>query len=470
MLSRVKQRYWSVLPLTPTNVRDFNSPYKTSSAFAGNTLLISPEFLMEEGLVSRRFTRSKPALPARRVDYAAVSSMRNALLKRAYENFTENRSNTTINPSEFEDFRFANTQWLEDYALYKALRKNSRKPWYAWPNKLRDREPLALARKKRNMKRLVEQEEFEQFLFFRQWRSLKDFCAEKGVSIIGDLSFYVGYDSADVWSHPEIFKLDAHKKPTHLGGVPPDYFSKRGQLWDNPVYDWRELKETGFDWWMRRIRHNLELFDVLRLDHFRGFTAYWQIPAATRSPKTGKWIRAPSESFFKALEKSFPSLPFIAEDLGVITRSVRKAIKQLGLQGMNVLLFAFDGNRDNPHLPRNHLRNSVVFTGTHDTNTVRGWFTQEATAEEKQEVLKLIGRKISAKEVSGEFIKLAMASPACLSIIPAQDVLSLGAEARMNHPAKQRGNWEWRAAPSQITYKKLGRVKELTEAFGRDGC
>jgi 4-alpha-glucanotransferase len=318
------------------------------------------------------------------------------------------------------------------------------------------------------MKERIEEEKFTQFIFFRQWKSLRDYCHKKKVNIVGDLAFYVSYDSADAWAHPEILKLDSRKRLEYVGGAPPDFFSRSGQIWRNPVYEWKELQRTGFSWWMNRIRHYLNLFDLLRLDHFRGFIAYWQVPAAARTAKKGRWIKAKSGNFFQTLHRSFPNLPFIAEDLGVITNNVRKPMKLLGIPGMRVLLFAFNGKRSNPHLPSNHTRNSVAFTGNHDTNTVKGWFVNEATDEERRRSFKCIGRTVSETEIGGEFIKLTLTSAAFLSIVPTQDILGLGTEARMNQPGRQFNNWEWRVTPEQLGSRRFEEFREITEASGRD--
>jgi 4-alpha-glucanotransferase len=318
------------------------------------------------------------------------------------------------------------------------------------------------------MKERIEEEKFAQFIFFRQWKSLRDYCHKKKISVIGDQAFYVSYDSADAWAHPEILKLDSRKRLEYVGGAPPDFFSRNGQIWRNPVYAWGELQKTGFSWWINRIRHYLNLFDLLRLDHFRGFIAYWQVPATAKTARKGRWKKAKSRDFFHTLQRSFPDLPFIAEDLGVITRSVEKSMKLLGIPGMRVLLFAFDGKRGNPHLPSNHARNSVAYTGNHDTNTVRGWFVNEATDEERRRAFKCIGRTVSETEISYEFIRLALASPAFLSIVPVQDILALGTEARMNQPGRQFNNWEWRVTSEQLTVRRFDEFGELTQASGRD--
>ena len=299
----------------------------------------------------------------------------------------------------------------------------------------------------------MEREKFAQYLFFNQWHTLKNYCHKRQVSVVGDMPFYVAYDSADVWVHPELFELNTRGQPRFVGGVPPDYFSATGQLWGNPVYNWKKMAETGFEWWIDRIRHNLTLYDTLRLDHFRGFIAYWQVPAQAKTAQAGRWVKTPSTAFFKETQKAFPSLPFIAEDLGYIDEPVLQAIARLGIPGMKVLLFGFDGSEGNPHLPKNHTECSVVYTGTHDTNTAKGWFNDEASAKEKRKVCKAIGKHVSTREVGFELAKLALASKSRWCVVPLQDVLGLGSNARMNNPsnpvATGRGGLQansWRTA------------------------
>lgn len=467
LLSKTNQHYWSILPLGPTSTQYGNSPYHATSAFAGNTLLLSPEILVEEGLLANEDIEPIKQ-PFGRVDFKTVTTTKEKMKKKAYLNFTQNKTSAIkVSEYDFEKFCLENLSWLNDYALFSALEGVTEKPWYLWPSQLRDRDAKALAQKEAELKNNVDQEKFAQFIFSRQWSFLKEYCQTKEVAVFGDLPFYMSYDSVDVWVHPELFMLDNKKQPNYVGGVPPDYFSKSGQRWGNPTYNWRELEKTHFQWWISRIQRNLKLCDILRFDHFRGFTAYWQIPASFKTAKKGRWIRSPSKSFFKTLKWFFPNLPFVAEDLGLITSNVRENLSLLGIPGMKVLVFAFNGSLDNPNIPMNHTKNSVVYTGTHDTNTVKGWFIDEATCKEKELLFKCIGKKVSKNQVCREFIKLALSSNANLSIIPLQDLLSLGSEARMNHPAKPSLNWEWRLKSEQLTNKNFEEFKKLTEASGR---
>ena len=460
-LSRGKQHYWSILPLSPTRFNEGNSPYQTNSAFAGNPLLISPEKLVENHLLPKTFLHMA-SLATSKVNYKPIYTQKERMLEVAYANFKKCSKQAADVPFSFEEFCSENSEWLNDYALYSALRKKANNPWYNWPSALRKRDPMAIAKRESALKVEIEREKFTQWIFFAQLFSLKDFCETKQVSFIGDMPFYVTYDSADVWVHPELFSLNSYGKLQFVGGVPPDYFSSSGQLWGNPIYNWKKMEQTGFQWWIDRISHNLKLYDKLRLDHFRGFVAYWQVAASAKTAKNGLWVKAPSEAFFKALKNAFPQLPFIAEDLGCIDDDVITAIKRLDVPGMRVLLFAFDGPKDNPHLPANHVKNSVAFTGTHDTNTVKGWFTSEAKSKEKQLLFKLISRKVSAKDVSSELVRLALNSVADLSIIPLQDVLGLGSEARMNNPGQLGNNWEWRATPNQLTNETVCKLHHVT--------
>ncbi len=464
LLARHKQHYWSILPLTPARLQDGNSPYQTSSAFAGNTLLISPEKLAEDGLLPKVYL-TNTAKSLGRVDYRFAYAQKMRLVEEAYGNFKKSKISAVASSFTLEDF--CAESWVDDYALYCALRKKAAEPWYSWPSAIRRREKWAVAEKQQAFREEVELQKFAQYLFFSQWHTLRNYCQAKQVRVIGDMPFYVAYDSADVWVNPELFKLNTKGKPRFVSGVPPDYFSSNGQLWGNPVYNWKKMSETDFKWWINRIRHSLKMYDKLRLDHFRGFVAYWQVPASAATAKDGRWVKACPQEFLDSVKTAFPSLPFIAEDLGVINEPVRQTIGKLGIPGMRVLVFAFDGDKNNPHLPRNHPTNSVVLTGTHDTNTVRGWFVNEATAKERQNVFRVIGRKVSAEEVPLEMVKLAQSSVAKLSIIPFQDVLSLGSKARMNNPSKSSGNWEWRVTSKQLANKKLEALADVTTANGR---
>jgi 4-alpha-glucanotransferase len=464
-LARARQSYWQVLPLNPpTLTENPYSPYNCLSAFAGNTMLISPELLYRQGLLSKKYIQEKPDFPEGRLDYRTVISYKTKLLDAAFERFRV----AAIDP-DYRVFCSENTSWLEDFAIFAALRRHFRpRVWCNWPLGLRDRNKQVLGPVKSRMKDAIDREKFLQYIFFQQWFSLKDYCNRQGIEIIGDIPFYVAYDSADVWAHARMFRLTRTKKARVVGGVPPDLFSRTGQLWGNPVYDWQALRKTGYRWWLQRMEDNLTLFDIVRLDHFRGFIAYWEVPARCKTAVNGRWVDGPKEDFFDKLFESVPAARIIVEDLGYITADVRAHIKKYGLASMKVLQFAFDGEPDtNPHWLSNHVKNSVVYTGTHDNNTVRGWFEKEANVVQKRNLFALLGRDVPADKVHWELIRLAMSSVGNIVIIPMQDVLGLGQVARMNRPATVRGNWCWRLRPRQVNSRRARKLAELTEACGR---
>jgi 4-alpha-glucanotransferase len=333
---------------------------------------------------------------------------------------------------------------------------------------LRDRDPDALRWEKERLNDRIQEHKFFQYLFFKQWSSLKKYCTGRGIKILGDVPIYVVYDSADVWMHPNLFNLDEEKKPVTVAGVPPDYFSKTGQLWGNPVYRWETLQSTGYEWWIKRIRHNLRLFDVVRVDHFRGFMAYWEVPATETIAVNGRWVGAPGMDFFSRLLAAIPDPPIVAEDLGTITPDVWSIMEHFGFPGMKVLLFAFDDSLPrNAYAPHNHTRNAVVYTGTHDNNTARAWFEKEADQAARERLSRYLGREVHADNVHRELIRLAMMSVADTTILPMQDLLGLGEWARMNRPARDNGNWQWRLMPEQVTAPLAEELLEITELYGR---
>ena len=368
----------------------------------------------------------------------------------------------------FEDFVHGNAHWLDDYALFTALKEYfGGTAWNEWPREIRDRTEPALKEWTRELAARIDREKFYQFLFFRQWSALKIYCNRKNIQVIGDIPIYVSYDSSDVWANPEFFKLDGEKSPVQVAGVPPDYFSSTGQLWGNPVYNWDRLKETSYAWWVSRLEHNLKYFDTVRLDHFRGFVAYWEVPASETTAINGKWVNTPARDFFNTLLLRFPVLPIIAEDLGIITPDVKEIMQTYGFPGMKVLLFAFGDDAANPYMLHNHVRNCVVYTGTHDNNTTRGWFQLDATEDEKKNLIEYLGREIDESNVSWELIRLAMMSVAGTAVIPMQDFLGLGGEARMNTPSTVFGNWSWRVAEDQLSPVLAEKIAGMTGLYGR---
>lgn len=465
LLQETGQSLWQILPLNPTLTVHGNSPYNSISAFAGNPLLISPDTLLQEGYIEEDDISTLPTFSDDRVDYEEVSEYKMQLLKKAYHNvkdrLTEDRN--------FKVFVKKNAHWLNDYTLFVALKEyfNGR-VWIEWPEDIRNRDDEAIQRYRNLLKEPVLMESFFQYLFYRQWKKLRKYCNEKGIRIMGDIPIYVHYDSVDVWSHPEIFQLNEEKRPLFVAGVPPDYFSSTGQLWDNPLYNWDTLRETGYRWWIDRIAHNLELFDLFRVDHFRGFVGYWQVSAGKKTAINGQWVKAPARDFFSKLLKHFGDLPLIAEDLGIITPDVVEVMEHFGFPGMKILLFAFgEDNPAHPYLPHNYKENFIVYTGTHDNNTAVGWFKSEASPEARQRLIDYLGREVTEETVHWELIRLAMMSVARAVIISMQDILGLDESARMNRPSTRRGNWKWRLKTDLVTDTIKERLLKMTTIYNR---
>ena len=474
-LKAAGQNYWQLLPLNHTTAKTGYSPYNCFSAFAGNPLLISPDLLRQDGLLTKSEVSDPPAFPAERVDYDKVLSYKDKLLDRALARFQEGTK-----PADYAGFVEEHRTWLEPYASFVALRRQSKgQLWSDWPAVIRDfgwrmaDGGLESARAANPQSEIinpqwVERERFCQYLFYKQYLRLKRYCNDLGIQVAGDVPIYAAYDSADVWSHPDLFKLTRAKKPRFVAGVPPDYFSATGQLWGNPVYDWQRLEETNFQWWMQRMKHNLLLFDFVRIDHFRGFVAYWEVPASHKNAMRGKWIDAPHDKFFRELLRRIPFAAIFVEDLGCITADVREVVAQYNFPRMSVLQFAFGGDpAGNPHMPHNYAENSIVYTGTHDNNTTRGWFEKELETDRRKRLFDYLGCRVTASEISWELMRVAMGSVAKIAIIPMQDVLGLGAEGRMNLPARQEGNWRWRMRPGQIEARLAERLRKLTWTCGR---
>jgi 4-alpha-glucanotransferase len=463
-LVRAKQRYWQILPLNPLVPCSSYSPYDGRSAFAGNTSLISPEALHQQGLLTKKETQDRPAAPATRVDYDSAIFHKMKLLDMAFERFK-----ATPGKAEYRRFCSRNAGWLDDFVMFVALRKHfGERSWCDWPAQLRNRNSRALESITTQLQPAMEKERFLQYVFSKQWLSLKRYCNQHGIRIIGDIPIYLSHDSGDVWAHPEIFKLTHTRRPRVVSGVPPDYFSRTGQLWGHPIYDWRALKKTGYSWWIERIIHNLALFDVVRLDHFVAFAAHWQIPAGHKTARRGRWVKGPGEDLLAGLFKQVSPKRFIVEDLGHVTKDVTALADRFKLRGMKLLQFGFYGDAvTNTHCFHNHTKNSVVYTGTHDNNTTRGWFENELKPQEKKKLSDYVGRKVQAKQVHLELMRLAMSSVSGLCIIPMQDILGLGEPARMNRPGTIGGNWVWRLKPGQITASLATELGKLTQTYGR---
>lgn len=463
-LSKAKQCYWQILPLNPPHSRRNISPYNCLSAFAGNTSLISPKLLYESGYLKRSDISNAGEFPCETVDYKRANAFRENLFKKLLDNGVLKNEH-----EEYEKFCIDNQGWLDDYALFTGLSKQFKTTdWANWPKQLRDRKPAALKKAGETVKRSCEKEKILQYVFYKQWFELKKYCNELGISIIGDMPIYVSYQSADVWANQRIFKLDKSRRPVFKSGVPPDLFSKTGQLWGNPVYKWQVLKEQDYHWWIERMRQNLKLYDIFRIDHFRGFVKFWQVPGNEKTAMNGKWVKGPGEDLFNTLYKYMPSAQIIAEDLGFITSDVRELVKKLNLPGMKILHFAFsDTSGNNPYLPHNHIENSIVYPGTHDNNTTIGWFEKELSAKQKKVLFEYLGQKVSTRELPWVLIRMSLGSVAETAIIPMQDLLGLGPEARMNYPAKIQGNWKWRLKKGQVNNRLANELAKLTELYGR---
>jgi 4-alpha-glucanotransferase len=462
-LHEARQTWWQALPLGPTGYG--NSPYQALSTFAGNELLVSPDSLVEDGLL-RASDCAGRTFPVGTIDYGTVIPFKHRLLETAWTTFRTGARRDLL--PAYEQFCDVHRHWLEDYALFRALKAAHNDAYYLeWPTDLVRRTPTALAEARRNLRDQVDQVRFAQFLAFRQAGRLKDHARSKGVRLIGDLPFFVSPDSCDVWANPELFLLDEQHRPRFVAGVPPDYFSAQGQLWGNPVYDWDAVRQTGYRWCLDRLRARLAYVDMIRLDHFRAFAAAWHIPIGAATAQTGQWVPGPGADFFVVAEKELGDLPFIAEDLGLITQNVTALRDQFRLPGMRVLQFAFDGKLDNPHLPHNYVPNTVVYTGTHDNSTTRGWF-EELPQQERQYLRNYLNRQsIENREAASLLINLAWSSVASLAIAPLQDVLNLGNEARMNRPGRAEGNWCWRCTEDMLAPAAFQWLHDLTKSSNR---
>ncbi len=465
-LAEAGQRVWQVMPLGPTGYGD--SPYQSFSSFAGNPYLISLERLRVAGWLDAAELEGPgelegPAFDDSRVDYGNVIEFKLKWLTRAAERFLGAASDEAR--AEFEAFRARHGDWLEDYALFMALKEEQGGgAWDGWPPPLRDRDSAALGEARIRLADAIVRQQLWQHWFDQQWARLRAHATDKGVGIVGDLPIFVAYDSADTWANRELFFLDERGAPTVVAGVPPDYFSATGQRWGNPLYRWKRLAQTGFAWWLERIRHTLRFVDVMRVDHFRGFAAYWEIPVSEPTAERGRWVKGPGQAFFDAVRDGLGELPIIAEDLGVITPDVEQLRDDNGLPGMKVLQFAFAGGADDPYLPHNYQHNCVVYTGTHDNDTTTGWYAQ-APEVERDFVRRYLAR--SDDNVAWELWRLASASVADTAVAPLQDLLGLGSEARMNTPGVAAGNWTWRFSWDGLPYWLAPQLREMAELYGR---
>ena len=457
------QGWWQALPLGPTGYGD--SPYQSLSSFAGNPLLISPDWLIEDGLVRAADCAGCSFSPTT-VDFDAVKRFKFALLETAWKNFSTG-ARSDLRP-DFEHFGNDHAHWLDDYALFRALTaRYDGASYLEWPEELIRRTPAALDRARQALASQVDRVRFVQFVLFRQGARLKAHARARGVRLIGDLPFFVSPDSSDVWAHPELFLLDAQHRPRVVAGVPPDYFSSQGQRWGNPIYDWDALAASGYRWCIDRVRALLAHVDAIRLDHFRGFAAAWHVPAGAPTAESGQWMPGPGAGFFAEVEKALGGLPFLAEDLGIITPDVVALRDAFRLPGTRVLQFAFDGHADNPHLPDNHVPNSVVYTGTHDNPTTRGWHDDLSEAERRNLWRYLKRGGGTSADAAPALLRLAWSSVAALAIAPLQDVLNLGKDARMNQPGTAQGNWRWRSTEAMLSTSAWESLRDLTHASAR---
>ena len=462
-LAESLQKIWQVLPLGPTGFG--NSPYMCYSALAGNPLLISPEKLQADGFLSERDFTNLPEFPVDSVDFDRVAQIKIPLLRQACQNFKTKAS--AKQQQDFTEFCHQKAYWLDDYALFSALKDaHNGEAWNNWEPEIAKRQPLAIQLWRERLMAEIYYYKYLQFEFFRQWTQLKKYANKKGIEIVGDIPIYVARDSADVWANPKNFALDPETdEPALMAGVPPDYFSETGQLWGNPVYDWEYLQKTGFHWWIGRFQAMLDYVDWIRIDHFRGFEAYWAIPEGETTAINGKWVKAPGEAFFEALNQKLGKLPILAEDLGVITPEVEALRDKFEFPGMKVLHFAFGSDAGNPFLPFNMPRNCLVYTGTHDNNTTVGWFNELSDWE--RERIELYLGHISPDGIHWDLIRLALSSVADWAIVPLQDCLGLDATARMNFPSTAQGNWGWRYRSDSLSDWLSDRLKQLTELYGR---
>lgn len=451
---------WQVLPLGPTGFGD--SPYQSFSSFAGNPYLVSSITLYDEGLLTADDFSDRPVFPDRKVDFGKAIDWKVKLLNRAYENFKRDFNNFS---EEYRKFVEENKYWLEDYAMFMALKTaHDGVSWLAWPADFRLRKAKSLKEFRQDQQDLVNRFIFYQFVFFRQWTTLKDYANEQGISIIGDIPIFVSMDSSDVWSHPELFFLDKQYRPTVVAGVPPDYFSPTGQLWGNPLYRWSEHEKTNYDWWIHRIKASLKTADIIRLDHFRGFSGYWEVPAGESTAENGRWVKVNGDKFFAKLKAELGDLPIIAEDLGEISQDVIDLRDSAGLPGMRILQFAFGDDSRNLFLPHNYIKNCVAYTGTHDNDTALGWY-QTASEKEKDFARKYLST--NGIDIAWRMVNCVWSSVAVAALAPLQDFLQQGKETRMNFPGKSTGNWSYQFASNDLTPDLAIRIRQLNMQYNR---
>lgn len=459
------QSLWQILPLGPTSYGD--SPYQSFSAFAGNPLLISPDKLVADGFLLPTAVADVPPFPAEKIDYGWVIDYKRQLLRQAFVHFQANGRDEQR--AAFAQFCREQAYWLDDFALFMAVKTyhvaHEGGVWNTWPAGIAHREPEAMARWSEKLADEIQMHRFLQHLFFMQWLELKGYANERGIRIVGDIPIFVAFDSADVWANSDLFYLDDDGSPLFVAGVPPDYFSETGQRWGNPLYHWDKMSLNNYRWWTSRLQMCFTQADIVRIDHFRGFDAYWEIPASEPTAVVGQWVKGPGPAFFEAMERNLGELPLIAEDLGVITPAVVALRDQFHFPGMKILQFAFGGERNSLFLPHTFTNNCVVYTGTHDNETVVGWF-ENASADEQEHVLSYMNVP-NGDNIAYDLIRLSFASVADTAVATLQDLMDLGDEARMNFPGKPSGNWQWRYTADMLTVEMAKTLRRMTELYGR---
>lgn len=464
VLKKSGQSLWQILPLGPTGYGD--SPYQAFSTFAGNPYYIDLEALIEDGYITLEECGAADfGDDEEYVNYEKIYHARFLILKLAYERIKESGG---LDEADYLAFKEKESAWLEDYALYMAVKNRFQgRSWDEWAEDIRLRRPEAMAYYKEELKDEIEFYEYLQYLFYTQWMELKAYANENGVQIVGDIPIYVAFDSADTWANPGLFQLDGENRPVAVAGCPPDGFSATGQLWGNPLYKWDYHRETGYAWWVQRVEHCFKLYDIMRIDHFRGFDEYYAIPYGDKTAERGHWEKGPGMDLFNTIRYRLGDLPIIAEDLGFLTDSVRKLLADSGYPGMKVLQFAFDSREDSDYLPHNYGRNCVVYTGTHDNDTLQGWYQCISNEDKEMALTYLNNRATDAADIHWDYICLAMRSVADTCIIPVQDFLGLGTKARMNTPSTLGGNWAWRMRRGAFTDELMEKIHELTRVTAR---
>lgn len=465
-LAQSGQRYWQILPVNPTGEEPGYSPYSAVSGMAGNTLLISPEKMAHDGLVTLQELKKFHVVNHGRVNYREASLVRDVVMEKSFRTFL----NTPDAHPPFREFCRKESWWLDDYATYAVLKElHDNKPWYEWPKPYRLRQQRSVGDINRFHQERINKVKWLQYIFDKQWRELKAYCNKQNVLMFGDLPFYVSYDSADVWSNPEIFKLDNTRAMKGVAGVPPDYFNSKGQLWGMPVFRWDVLKKKNYKWWIDRVRRNLEMFDLIRLDHFRAFVSYWEVPAGEKTAVHGKWMKGPGIDFFKTLQEKLSKLPLVAEDLGDVDAAVFALRDELNLPGMKVLQFAFGDNMTtSDHIPHNYTPNFIVYTGTHDNNTTVGWWLKETRHDVRANLKQYVDNPgVSQNTIHLVLGRMAYASVARTVILPLQDVLGLDESARMNTPATVKMNWLWRLKPGQLMPSAKNQLLKWARLYNR---